>query len=458
MERILLAAGAPLAERSLSMTPTAPVMPMFTGRSSAATAPARSAGGLRDDVTLLLPLAYHLVVAALLVVARYPVWRIAVVLVAGAALKGGCHLARARARSLCVNSTAEVYARFALFSQSTLLVTAGVTVAVTGGARSPLLPTLLAPYFATVVAAGDRLETRLLLAASALGAGALAVLPPGVTGPALPAGLHAVLLAVGVVGVGALLAPIMTGIRLRSEELARVREELAQDALTRARSLEQVGAKVAHELKNPLTGVKALVQLGLRNPAEAASRERLEVVEREVTRMQEILQNYLSFTRPLQAVSPSRVELGSLVSDALHVLSARADEARVRLFGRGDATVDADPRRLKEALLNLVANAIEATPPGGEVTVEVGASGDGAEIVVRDTGRGMPASTLSRIGTPFFTTREEGTGLGVVLARSVIAQHGGSLRYESEPGKGTRVRVALPRVAGGPDAPCAARR
>jgi len=152
MERILLAAGAPLAERSLSMTPTAPVMPMFTGRSSAATAPARSAGGLRDDVTLLLPLAYHLVVAALLVVARYPVWRIAVVLVAGAALKGGCHLARARARSLCVNSTAEVYARFALFSQSTLLVTAGVTVAVTGGARSPLLPTLLAPYFATVVA------------------------------------------------------------------------------------------------------------------------------------------------------------------------------------------------------------------------------------------------------------------------------------------------------------------
>jgi signal transduction histidine kinase len=175
-------------------------------------------------------------------------------------------------------------------------------------------------------------------------------------------------------------------------------------------------------------------------------------VEREVTRMQEILQNYLSFTRPLQAARPRRVALGPLVSDTLIVLSARADEARVRLYAVGDATLDADPGRLKEALMNLVANAIEATPPGGEVVVEVRPAGDSAEsaeIVIRDTGRGMPAETLTRIGTPFFTTREDGTGLGVVLARSVIAQHGGSLRYDSEPGKGTSVSVTLPRVAKG---------
>jgi two-component system sensor histidine kinase HydH len=129
------------------------------------------------------------------------------------------------------------------------------------------------------------------------------------------------------------------------------------------------------------------------------------------------------------------------------VLSARADGARVRLYAEGDATLEADPRRLKEALLNLVVNAIEATPPGGEVAVEVRPAGEGAEIVIRDTGRGMAAETLRRIGTPFFTTREEGTGLGVVLARSVIAQHGGSLRYDSEPGKGTQVRVELPRAS-----------
>jgi signal transduction histidine kinase len=206
---------------------------------------------------------------------------------------------------------------------------------------------------------------------------------------------------------------------------------------------------VAHELKNPLTGVKALVQLGLRNPAEASSHERLEVVEKEVTRMQEILQNYLSFTRPLQTVAPRRVDLGSLVSDTLGVLAARADDARVRLYSQGDASVDADPRRLKEALLNLVANAIEATQPGGEVVVEVRSAPGDTEIVVRDTGRGMPAETLRRIGTPFFTTRDDGTGLGVVLARSVIEQHGGSLRYDSEPGRGTSVTVTLPGLATG---------
>jgi signal transduction histidine kinase len=304
---------------------------------------------------------------------------------------------------------------------------------------------------------GDRRQTRLLLGATCLGVGVLALLPPGWTGPEPSA--YAPLAAAGVLGVGALLAPVLAIVRRKREEFIRARDELAADALTRARSLEQIGSKVAHELKNPLTGVKALVQLGLRNPGEAPSHERLEVVEREVTRMQEILQNYLSFTRPLQAVRPERVALGPLVSDTLVVLSARADDARVRLFAAGDATVEADPRRLKEALLNLVANAIEATPPGGEVVVEVRPDGDDTEIVIRDTGRGMAAETLRRIGTPFFTTRDDGTGLGVVLARSVIAQHGGSLRYDSEPDKGTRVRVALPRVPTGiRDAASAARR
>ena len=463
MERVLLTPGAEIAEHPLTMIAPEPAsrmpMPMPAGRLRGAAPPARSPVPLREHVTLLLPLTYHLVVATVLAAAGFPAWRVAVLVVAGAMQKAGCHVARARARSLCVNSAADQYARFAVLSQSTLLLTTGVTAAVTGGVRSPLLVTILAPYFATVVAAGERRETRFLLGATAVAVSVLAVLPRAFTGPALPGAVHSALTAVSILGVGALLAPVLNGIHHRREELSRAREELAADALNRARSLEQIGAKVAHELKNPLTGVKALVQLGLRSPAEAASHARLEVVDREVTRMQEILQNYLSFTRPLQTVKPSRVELGPLVSETLLVLSARADESRVRLFARGDATVDADPRRLKEALLNLVANAIEATPPGGEVVVEVRAAGDGAEIVVRDTGRGMPASTLSRIGTPFFTTREDGTGLGVVLARSVIAQHGGSLRYESEPGKGTRVRVALPRFAtGGRDGACAARR
>jgi signal transduction histidine kinase len=168
------------------------------------------------------------------------------------------------------------------------------------------------------------------------------------------------------------------------------------------------------------------------------------VIEKEIARMQEILADYLSFNRPLQEVKPQQIDLGPLVADALLVLSAHADERRVRLTSQGDAVVQADPRRVKDAVLNLVANAIEATPPGGEVDVEVRSGGEEAEIVVRDSGRGMSPETLMRLGTPFFTTREDGTGLGIVLARSVVAQHGGCLRYESVPGKGTTATVKLP--------------
>jgi signal transduction histidine kinase len=413
-------------------------------------APSTAASVLRsprpDD---LLPLAYYAAVATVLAATGYPAWRIVVLALAAGAQQARSLLGAKHARMYCVNADADQIAWFAVRSQSVLFVATGLIASVTGGIRSPLLVTFAAAYLAAVAAVGDRRQTRLLLGATALGACALALLPRAWSGPELTSSVHGVLAALSILGVGALLAPVHGRLRKRRDELYRARQDMASDALTRARTLEQMGSKLAHELKNPLTGVKALVQLGLRNPAEASSRERLEVVEREVTRMQEILQNHLSFTRPLQVVRPTRVDLGPLVSETLVVLSARADDARVRLYARGDATLEADPRRLKEALLNLVANAIEATPPGGEVEVDVRPAGDSTEIVVRDTGRGMPAETLKRIGTPFFTTRDDGTGLGVVLARSVIAQHGGSLRYESEPGRGTRVRVTLPRVAMG---------
>jgi signal transduction histidine kinase len=462
MERTLTS-GPELAERSSTMLVFAR-LPTMASQPAETEAPVQRAlrWPRREEV---FPLAYYAIVAAVLASTGYPLWRVGVLALAATIQQVNSFTCPMR-RNLkhCVNADAETTARIVVFSQCVLFVTTGLTAAVTGGVRSPLLVTFVGAYFAAVWAAGDRRATRLLLGATALGVIVLALLPRDVTGPELAGSVHAVLTAVSMLGVAALLAPALAGMSRRRDALARARKEMAADALARAQSLEEIGSKVAHELKNPLTGVKALVQLGLRSPSEASSHERFEVVEREVTRMQEILQNYLSFTRPLQGVRPRRVELAPLVSDTLVVLSGRADDARVRLYAQGDATLEADPRRLKEALLNLVANAIEATPPGGEVVVDVRPSGDEIEIVIRDTGRGMPAETLRRIGTPFFTTRDDGTGLGVVLARSVIAQHGGALHYDSEPGRGTRVRIKLPRVVTGPrdagarDAPCSARR
>jgi signal transduction histidine kinase len=460
-------------ERVLAPGPELAIHPPTMAASSLRTVPAMPAaeatmlsreGWRRPRVEDLLPFAYYLAVGVALALGGYPAHRTAILALAvgvpWAAFYASCFSRALRSDPRrCLNADPERGAWFAVLWQAHLLVASGLAAAITGGARSPLLVAMLAPYVGAVAVAGDRRPTRWLLVATAAAAGVLVALPRAWTGPELSAGTHAALLVASVVGVGALLAPAHAWIRSRRAAFARTYEEMASDALTQAQALEQIGTKVAHELKNPLSGVKALVQLGLRNDAEAASHERLEVVEREVTRMQEILHNYLSFTRPLQGVSPREVRLGQLVAEALVALSPRADTARVRLYTEGDATLEADPRRLREALLNLAANAIEATPPGGEVVVEVRPSGDDAEIVVRDTGRGMSAETLRRIGTPFFTTRDEGTGLGVVLARSVIVQHGGTLRYESAPGQGTSVRVTLPRAAAGVrDAGCPGRR
>jgi signal transduction histidine kinase len=247
----------------------------------------------------VLPLAYYAAVAGVLAGSGYPGWRVAVVAAAAAVQQASFLVWSKRDIRRCVNADADELAQIVARAQAVILVTTAATAAVTGGVWSPLLVTLLGPYFAAVATTGDRTSTRALLGATALAVGLLGLLPRAFTGPELADAVHRGLTVLSVLGLAALLAPVLARARKRRDEFARWRKEMASEALTRAQSLEQIGSKVAHELKNPLTGVKALVQLGLRNPAEAASHERLEVVEKEVTRMQEILQNYLSFTRPL---------------------------------------------------------------------------------------------------------------------------------------------------------------
>jgi len=106
--------------------------------------------------------------------------------------------------------------------------------------------------------------------------------------------------------------------------------------------------------------------------------------------------------------------------------------------------VQGDPRRLKEALINLVANAIEATPSSGSVHLRVRTTPSAVTLEVKDSGRGIGPEDLERLGTSFFTTRPNGTGLGVVLAQGVITQHGGSLAYTSAVGQGTTATITLP--------------
>jgi len=158
-----------------------------------------------------------------------------------------------------------------------------------------------------------------------------------------------------------------------------------------------------------------------------------------------VLQDYLSFARPLSDLKLARVPLLALLEDVAGVLEARAQEKDVdlRVFGE-DLEIFADRQRLRDAILNLALNAVTALPQGGKVELSVARAHARARLTIADDGPGMSAELLQRLGRPFASGTAGGTGLGVMLADSVTRQHGGELRFESAPGRGARAVLELP--------------
>jgi len=328
-------------------------------------------------------------------------------------------------------------------------------VAMTGGLRSPFLVWAIAPLSGLLISQGWTRTTKAALGIVVVAAVLMAALPAAWFGPTVSEPGYALLTALALISVATLhtgyLVSVMGALHARKAEIDRAREQMAVQALARARELEQMSAQLSHELKNPLGAIKTLVQLSARDACDEKSRERLQVAESEVERMNCILKEYLSFSRPLEKLRRERLTLSALVDDVILLLEPQASGAGVGLRRRGDARIDADPRRLREALFNLVANALEATPRGGSVEIEIAESDGAASVHVRDSGRGMPPDVLERVGTPFFTTREQGTGLGVAMARSAFVQHGGELTYASAEGLGTTATGTLPFLPGRSD-------
>jgi signal transduction histidine kinase len=324
-----------------------------------------------------------------------------------------------------------------------------VIVGLTGGLQSPGVPNLLLPSVISLLFFGPHAVARWIAFASALLIVAMGLLPQELVGPLLPPGHYAIALGIGL-GWNLFLLHTMVAKMTRAasragHSMACLREERLSDAEAQLRRLQSVGAKVAHELKNPLASIKGLCQLVSRTPESERTQERLAVVASEISRMETILNEYLSFSRPLEDLRPESLDISAIARDVLDVLAGRADQAAVTLTLDGAAPrVHGDGRRLKEALINLVANAIEATPSGGTVALRLRNAGAAVLLEVRDSGRGIAPEDLERIGTSFFTTRPNGTGLGVVLAQGVINQHGGTLTYASTLGHGTTATITLP--------------
>lgn len=401
--------------------------------------------------------AMYLFILAVLALAGYPTARVVALGVTFAAslVMFLLWLSRAACAPRETDTPTPSHARH-MFPRFALLL---LGLALTGGIRSPLLPATLLPIADLVMKNGWSRVMQTVLALVGAGLLAMALLPAPWFGPDVPQPAYWMILVAVLVTAGAWQARyallLTRTVSDSACELGRAREEMAFQALARAREMEQIGLKLSHELKNPLAAIKGLVQLSARAACDPDSAEQLRVVAAEVDRMEGILKEYLSFSRPLEALQPRPVALGALADEVLSLMEARAATAGVALRRRGDATIEADPRRLKDALFNLIGNALEATTPGGEVEIEIEMVDRGARIAVRDSGRGMAPEVLDRLGTPFFTTRDEGTGLGVVVARATFAQHGGSLVYSSAPGRGTTATGTLP-LKRSPDAAGAA--
>jgi signal transduction histidine kinase len=248
---------------------------------------------------------------------------------------------------------------------------------------------------------------------------------------------------IGVFGIG---CAVTRGYERAALELAERREELCTESEDRTRALEAIAARLAHEVKNPLAAIKALSTHVSRNSSDAKTAERLAIVAAEADRLQSIVEGFLSFSRGLDDLKLASVKPYEMARELSVLLETRAAEAGVALEVTGDPmlVLDADARKVRQALLNLVLNAIQASPHGAAVEIVVGVEGSGARITVRDDGVGMTSDVLERIRKPYFTTKEGGTGLGVAVARGLVEQHGGRLEFKSAPGKGTTVTMTLP--------------
>lgn len=334
-----------------------------------------------------------------------------------------------------------------------LAVANGVVVALTGGLEGPMTPHLIGPVVVAMSMFGRARPSAVVLAGTVLITVAVALIPAAwqlqIAQPYYTIlSLGAVLGTVGTIAIAVM--GLSDGLTHTGRRLHDVYEDVLEGQSVHKRNLETVGAKVAHELKNPLAAVKGLLQLERGRAVDERSKRRFEVMAKGVARMETILHDYLSFARPFEPLHATDVDLKDIVEDVVDLLEGRATSAGVVLRVEGQAVpMRCDPVRMREALLNLASNAVEATAVGGVVTLRTDVSDGSGRVSVEDTGVGMTAPVLERVGTPFFTTRTEGTGLGIALARSIISQHGGDLSFESAPELGTTARIVFPSIAHG---------
>jgi signal transduction histidine kinase len=229
----------------------------------------------------------------------------------------------------------------------------------------------------------------------------------------------------------------------------REREVLRAEQLA---AVGQLAAGVAHELRNPLTSIKMLVQTGREEiEARGLPADDLDIIELEIRRMEKCLQTFLDFARPPR-LERRPLDLAQPVERTLALVAGRARKQHVRTEftpPEPPVVVDADPEQLQQLLVNLALNALDAMPQGGVLEVGIGTPDRGqVELHVRDTGAGISPELLPRLFKPFVSGKETGLGLGLVISRRIAEGHGGTLHAVNRPEGGACFVLRLPTSKG----------
>ncbi len=234
--------------------------------------------------------------------------------------------------------------------------------------------------------------------------------------------------------------------QLRQIELEQsVAQELRE--LEHLKTVSQLAASISHEVRNPLTVTRGFMQLLRGSALDEEKRLRyFDLSLEELDRAERIITDYLTFAKPAFE-HPERLELGAELERIVQVILPFAGMANIavnlvpcseKLFVHGEG------KKLHQALVNVLKNGIEATPAGGNITVRLERREGRSLLIVEDTGKGMGKEQLGKLGTPYYTTKDKGTGLGTMVAFSIFRAMQAEVNVESEPGRGTRIVLSFP--------------
>jgi len=244
---------------------------------------------------------------------------------------------------------------------------------------------------------------------------------------------------------------IFTDLRPRLKMEERLRE--AQQQLLQSEKLAAMGrltSQVAHELNNPIYGImNTLELLKTEIPSDSKRRRILDLSLSETQRLSEMLRSMLSFSKPQEEVR-RKIDINRLIEDILLFLEKQLRESNVKIktkLNQNISHITASPNQIRQVILNIAANAKEAMPKGGALTVETLSKNNQIVIKIRDTGVGIPGEIRDKIFDAFFTTKQKikGVGLGLSVCYGIIKDHGGDIRVKSKTGEGSTFSIILPQ-------------